>query len=152
MATIFGAMKRMQTHTGYHGLTGVIVETGIGAGTSYALGRIYHSKQDKWYGRQAPRLAAIAGKAGAVLSAVMGGPQLLTGALDAGGQAGVDAIFLEMGLRHAREKSGKRAVLIDKSAALPAGASDMASIGALGRAGAGRGMSWDQIEAIARGR
>ena len=113
---------------------------------------MYHRYGDKWYGKQAPRIAAVAGKLGAVALSMYSGQSLAVGVVNSVGQAGLNAIGLEMGLRHARAKSGKKAVLISSTAALPAGATEMASIGALGQAAAGRGLTWDQIEELAQGR
>jgi hypothetical protein len=60
----------------------------------------------------------------------------------------VTAIGLEMGLKHERDAQGKRAVMIDKGAALPAGASE-STIGALGKARHGATPSWDAIAEMA---
>lgn len=150
MASAKHLMKRMNLGMG-PGVGMVLLDTGVGFGASYAIGQVYHRKGDKWYGKHAARLAAAAGKLGAVVLSMTTGPGLMAGMANSVGQAGVNAIGLEMGLRHARKATGKKAVLLPAGAALPAGASEMTSIGALGRAQPGRGMSWDQIEELARG-
>jgi hypothetical protein len=144
-------MKRMEINTPVKGLGGVVLDAGVGFAASYGLGQVYHRYNDKWVGKNAPRLAAVVGKLGAVaLSMAAGGHQTWMGnVVNSVGQAGVNAMGLEMGLRHARKATGKQAVLMPAGAALPSGAT---AIGALGRAPMGRGMSWDQISEIAQGR
>jgi len=131
------------------GLVGVVVDTGVGFGASYGIGRVYQKwGKDHWTARHVATLTGAVGKGLAVVCAVFGAPQLLTGVINSVGQAGVNAKGLEMGLRHERDAQGKRAVLIDKTAALPAGASE-AAIGALGRARSGATPSWDAIAEMA---
>jgi subtilisin family serine protease len=150
MASAKHLMKRMNLSAG-PGVGMAVLDTGVGFGASYAIGRAYHQYGDKWYGKHVARIAAAAGKLGAVALSMTVGPGLAAGVANSVGQAGVNAIGLEMGLRHARKKTGKKAVLLPAGAALPAGASEMTSIGALGKAAAGRGLSWDQIAELARG-
>lgn len=155
MASAAHLMKKMNLSTGMHGPMGVLVDGAVGFGASYGLGQLYHRKNDKWYGKNAPRIAAVTGKLGAVVLAMMGGsPGLAVGVANSIGQAGLNAIGLEMGLRHARKSTGKKAVLVPADADIKkiAGASEMASIGALPMAPAGRSLSWDQIEELATGR
>jgi len=154
MASAMTIMKKLELNSPLKGIGGVVLDTGIGAGVSYGIGRAYSQHGDKFYGKHAARIAAVGGKLGAlIVTGLSGGHATFVGAgLNAAGQAGVNAIALEAGLRHGRDKSGKKAVLIAKNAALPAGASDMTSIGALGKAAPGRGLSWDQIEELAAGR
>jgi hypothetical protein len=155
MASASHLMKKMNLSTGKHGVTGVLLDGAVGFGASYALGQIYHRKNDKWYGKNAPRIAAIAGKLGAIgLAMYSGSPGLAVGVVNSVGQAGINAIGLEMGLRHARKSTGKKAVLVPADADVKkiAGASEMTSIGALPKAPAGRSLSWDQIEELATGR
>lgn len=153
MASAMTLFKKMNLGTGIHGVTGLVVDGAVGFGASYAIGQAYHRYSDKWYGKNAPRLAAAIGKLGAVaISMVTGGHAgLAVGVVDAVGQAGINAIGLDMGLRHARKATGKRALLV------PAGTdinkiSGATAIGALGKAQPGRGLSWDAIEELASGR
>jgi len=150
MASAAHLMKKMNLSTGKHGITGVLIDGAVGFGASYALGHVHHRYQDKWYGKQAPRLMAAVGKLGAVALSYFnnGHPSLAVGVVDAVGQAGLNAVGLEMGLRHARGATGKTAVLVP--AALPGSATT--KIGALGTAAPGRGLSWAQIEEMASGR
>lgn len=132
------------------GPLGVLVEGGLGFGVSYGIGRVYHAYGDKWAGRNVARIGAIAGKLGAVISSVALGPGWVTGCVNTVGQASLNAIGLEMGLRHARKKSGMKGVLVPEGVDVKKiGGHDMTSIGGLGKAQAGRGMSWDAIEELA---
>jgi hypothetical protein len=154
MASLVKVMEKLAYNTPLKGLAGLGLETAIGGAASYGIGRAYAQHGDKFWGKKAAHLAAGVGKIGAaVVSGLAGGhATYLGGALNAVGQAGVDAYFLEKGLRHGREKIGKKAALLPRNATLPAGAEDMTSIGALGAAPSGRGLSWDQIQEIAEGR
>jgi hypothetical protein len=156
MASAMQLMKRMEINTPAKGVGGVALDAAVGFGASYGIGQAYHRYGDKWYGKQSARLAAAGGKLGAVvLSMMSGGHQTFLGNVaNSVGQAGLNAIGLEMGLRHARAHTGKKAVLMpsDTDVKKIAGASEMSSIGALGRAAPGRGLSWDQIEELAQGR
>jgi hypothetical protein len=150
MASAAHLMKRMNLSTGKHGIAGVLIDGVAGFGASYALGQVHHRYQDKWAGKHAPRLMAAFGKLGAVaLSYFNGGhPSMAVGLVDAVGQAGVNAMGLELGLRHARGATGKKAVMVSTTA-LPG--SKTTAVGALGQAAAGRGLSWSQIEEMASG-
>lgn len=149
MASAAALMKRMDLSTGKKGVTGVVLEGVVGFGASYALGQVHHRYQDKWAGKNAPRIMAIAGKLGAIATSYFHGghPNMVTGVIDAVGQAGLNAIGLELGLRHARGATGKKAVLVPTS--LPGKAAT--AVGALGQAAPGRGLSWSQIEEMASG-
>lgn len=152
MATVMEMMKFGEINTPVRGVVGVALDAGIGFGASYGLGHIYHRYNDKWAGKQAPRIMAVAGKVGALAVSLMaGGSQTFFGnALNTVGQAGINAMGLELGLRHARKATGKQAVLVP-AGALPSGAT---ALGAhqLGAAPAGRGLSWAQIEELAASR
>jgi len=153
MASAMHLLKTMKLSTAPRGAVAIGLDAGIGFGASYALARAYHQYSDKWAGQHAFRLAAGIGKGAAlVLSYMAGEPTFASTLFNSVGQAGLNGIGLDMGLRHARAKTGKRAVLVSSGGALPAGASEMASIGALGTAPEGRGMSWAQIQEVAAGR
>jgi hypothetical protein len=153
MANLMKSMQKMSYNTPVKGIAGLALETVVGGGASYGIGRLYAEKGDKWYGKKAAHIAAGVGKLGAAVIAGMSGGHATYagGILNAVGQAGVDAYWLEKGLRHGREKRGLRGALLPKGQALPAGASDMTSIGALGAAPNGRGLSWDQVQELAEG-
>jgi hypothetical protein len=154
MANLVKVLEKMSYNTPLKGIMGLGAETVVGGAASYAIGRAYGQHSDKFWGNKAAHIAAGVGKVGAVIVAGIAGGHstYLGGALNAVGQAGVDAYFLEKGLRHGRDKAGKKAALLPKNAALPAGAEDMTSIGALGAAPRGRGLSWAQVQEIAEGR
>jgi hypothetical protein len=156
MSSAMALMKKMDVGTGEHGVLGLALDGAAGFGASYALGRVYHQYGDKWYGRNAPRLAAAVGKLGAVAISMLHGGEgsIVGGVVNSVGQAGLNAMGLELGLRHARKKTGKKAVLVPAATDLKkiAGASEITTMGALGRAAPGRGLSWDQIEELAAGR
>jgi len=156
MASAMHLMKKMEINSPVKGVGGLVLDGAVGFGASYAMGQAYHRYNDKWYGKNAPRLAAVIGKLGAVgLSLLSGGHQTFVGSMaNSVGQAGINAIGLEMGLRHARAKTGKKAVLVpsDTNVKAISGASEMSSIGELGKAAPGRGLTWDQIEELAQGR
>lgn len=156
MASLKQLAKKMNLSTGLGGVGGLLVDGAVGFGASFAIGQVYHRKGDTWYGRNVARLAAAVGKGGAVLLSMASGGRagLAVGLANSIGQAGLNAWGLDLGLRHARAASGKKAVLLPASADLSkiTGASDVTSMGALGRAAPGRGMSWSQIEELASGR
>jgi hypothetical protein len=132
------------------GPLGVLVEGGLGFGVSYGIGRVYHQYGHKWAGRNVARLTAIAGKVGALVSSVALGPGWVTGCINTAGQAGLNAIGLDLGLRHARKKTGMKGVLVHEGTDVKKlGGHEMSAIGALGKAQPGRGLSWDAIEELA---
>lgn len=155
MPSAMALMKKMEINTPVKGLSGIVLDTAVGMGTSYAIGRLYVQHNDKFYGKQSARIAAAGGKLGAiVLSMVSGGhPTILGGVLNSVGQAGLNAIAVERGLTDARKKIGKKAVMIPAGTdtkSIP-GASDLTAIGALGRVQGGKGLSWDAIQELAAG-
>jgi len=151
MASAMHLMKHADVGFDMPGVTGVLAGGAAGFAASYGIGQAYHRYSDKWYGKHAARIAGVVGKVGALVSSAMLGPGVVTGTVDAIGQAGINAIGLEMGLRHARKSTGKKAVLVPAGTDIKkiSGASDVTAMGALGKAGAGRGLSWDQIEELA---
>lgn len=151
MASVLAMMKKLEINTPAKGVGSIALDSGVGLGASYAIGQVYSRFSDKWYGKRAPYIFAAGGKLAALgLSLMAGGNQTFVGNMfNSIGQAGINAIGLEMGLRHGRKATGKQAVLLPAGASLPAGATAM---GALGEAPAGRGLSWDQIQELASGR
>ena len=145
--TMKKGLRNLDAGTG-GGLTGLATATLAGGAASYGIGQAYHRYQDKWYGKHIAKITAGVGKLAAVVAMGMG-HDMVAGVANAAGQAGIDAYFLEMGLAHARKATGKRAILVDAASALPAGASEATSVGALGQAAAGRGLSFDKISELA---
>lgn len=155
------AMKVMQSLDTGRGQSkgvraGAVLASGVlGYGASMGIGYVYHKHGDKWWGRNIAKITAAGGKIAAVGLSFFGGaaPSVLRGAVDVIGQSGVNALGLDHGLRLARKKTGKKAILVDAGAdiaKLP-GASEMTAMGALGEAQAGRGMSWDAVQELASG-
>ena len=145
--------KGLQINTPAKGLAAIALDGATAWASGAAIGYTHHRYSDKWAGKNSARIAAIAGKGAAlVLSYWGGGHQTMVGnTLNSVGQAGLASLGLEWGLNRARKATGKRAVLLPTGAALPPGGSEMVALGELGRAPAGRGLSWDQIEELARG-
>lgn len=155
MSSLARLMKKGDFHHGVDGLVGMAAEGAAGFGVSYLIGQAHHRYGDKWYGKNAPKLAAAAGKGLAVVAHYFGMSPLVVGGLDVAGQAGLNAMGLELGLRQARGSTGKKAVLVPQHTdvkTLPAGSSEATHMGALGKAAPGRGLTWDQIEELASGR
>lgn len=127
------------------GFGGVLLESAVGFGTGVAMAEIAHRHRNNWWGQNISKITAVGGKLlGLIALAAMGGEaNYLTGALNTIGQAGVTAWGLNVGLAHARKKTGVTAVLV-KSDAIPAGAQPVA-IGALGSTPPGIGFSYDEI-------
>ena len=148
MASALRVMKTMDVHHGVGGVAGLALDGAVAFGTGVAIGELYHRKSDKWYGKQSAKLAAAGGKAVAIGLTLLGHGGLFSGMFNAIGDAGIAISGLDVGLRHARKSSGKRAVLIPEKAALPPGGSETA----LGGRPAGKGMSWDQIQEMAAAR
>ena len=125
--------------------------TGAEFGAGFALGEVYHRFQDKPWGRHIGTIAGAVGKFGAVVSQMITGgePTLVGGLLNAVGSAGVAIAGCELGLMHARNATGRRAVLLKKGAPLPDGGVE-ATIGALPPAQpGGKALSWEQLEELA---
>lgn len=119
------------------GIAHMAIETAVGGAASYGMGQAYHRYG---WGSKAPKIAAVAGKIGAVLSAGHA-PHWMTSSLNAIGQAGVNAYALELGLQHGRQATGTKVVKVPASAALPPGSEPATGI-------AGRGLSLDQIDQL----
>lgn len=146
-------VKHMGPAAGMAGVAGLVLDTGAEYGAGYALGQIYVKHGDKAWGKKAPYVAAAAGKGVALLAALMGhggmASHLVGGVANAVGSVGVGALGLQHGLTSARKSLGVKVVALPANAALPAGGRDITTIGALGQAAPGRGLSWDQIEELA---
>lgn len=143
-----GVIEGVNESHGLTGIGGLFLDGAIVGGTSYAIGQVYHRKRKVWWGKHAPTIAAVTGKVVAAIAAfVTGGePNLVSGAFNAVGNAGIGAIGLEYGLRHARKATGVRAVLKSANGQLGPGEEETA-LGNLRNGG--RGMKWAQIEQMA---
>jgi hypothetical protein len=149
MPSALSLIKKMEINTPVKGIAGLALDSAIGFGTSYGLGRVYRKYNDKWYGKSAPKIAAAVGKAGAVLFSVFGGGRqnFLGAVANSIGQAGVNAMGLDLGLKHENASTGMVAKLVPKHAAALTAAPT--AVGALGAAAPGKGLSWAQIEELA---
>lgn len=147
-------MKKMDLSSPKVGIASVLVDGAVGFGASYGIGQVYTRYQDKWWGKNVARIAAAVGKLGAMAAfGYAGHPTMVSAGLNSVGQAGINAIGLELGLKHGRKKVGKKAIIVPADANIKAipGAAEMTQIGALGKASPGKGLSWDQIEELAAG-
>ena len=150
-------MKQLNLNSPKVGVVAVLGESALGFCSSYAIGQLYHrygtGDNVKWAGKHVARIFAVAGKLVAIGSYMKYGPTVVGGAFNTMGQAGINAVGLEMGLNSARKSTGKKAAIVpaDFNVKTIPGASEYTQIGALGTAAPGRGMSWDQIEELAHG-
>lgn len=133
-------------------LLGAGAEVGVGAGASYAFGHMYHRYGNRWYGRGAPKIIGPVCKIAAVVGKVFLGDHAGFNVLDAVGQAGLNAMALEYGLRHARKATGRRPVMLAAGAPLPPGAEEVTSVGALPPAAPGVGLDWNELSELAKAR
>ena len=148
-------MKAMTLNTPARGVMGLVLDAATGFGASYAIGQVYTRYNQKWAGKNAAALAAAVGKGGAAVLSVMnhGHASFASTLLNSLGQAGVNAYGLGLGLRHGRKATGQKGILVPSATdakAIP-GASEMTSLGALGRAPAGSGMDWGEVYRLAQG-
>lgn len=131
-----------------HGLVG----WGLNGVTSFAsglgVGYVHSRFRDKWVGKHAPRLAAAGGKLAGIAVQMMTGHELTAAMFDTVGNVGLGIMGLEVGVAQGRKAAGMQAVLMPASAALPAGATKMAHLGALPPAPAGEGLSWAQLQSL----
>lgn len=148
-------MSSMKVNTPTRGAVALLLDTATGFGASVAIGEIYTRYNSKWAGKNVAALAGAAGKLGAVALSMSnhGEATMLSTLLNSVGQAGVNAYGLGLGLRHGRKAMGQKAILVPTATdakAIP-GASEMTSMGALGRAPDGAGMPWDEVYRLAKG-
>ena len=87
MASLVKMMEKLQYNTPLKGLASLGLETGIGAGASYAIGRAYSQHGDKFWGKRAAHLAAGVGKIGAAV-VILRRPRNPLGTSSSAGQPG----------------------------------------------------------------
>ena len=105
MASSLSTMK-----TGYgKGLGAMFAGTTVGFGASVALGTLYGKYRDKWYGQWAPAIFALAGKVAAlgVFAATKGHSVVVATVLNDFGQAGVNALGLDLGVKAGLKWAGQ---------------------------------------------
>lgn len=129
-------------------------DTVLGAGASAGIGQLYGRYPDKWYGKYAPWLAGGIGKILEGILIAFNGPAWVSGAVAAVGQAGVNAVALDLSLDQVRKAKGYALVKVPAGTdvrALRSGSAVPAStaVGALQQAADGRGLAWDHIQELA---
>lgn len=145
MASSLSTMKVMYGH----GLGAWFAGTAAGFGASVALGTLYGKYRDKWYGQWMPALFAAGGKALAlgVFVGTKGKALVTTALLNDVGQAGVNALGLDLGVKAGLKWAGQELAVVPKGAKLPAGAHRIA--GDLPPAQVGRGLADITVEELA---
>lgn len=123
MPSALETLDRMNVHHGY-GLTPAVVGTVSGFAASVALGTIYGKWRDKWYGQWSPAFFAAGGKltALAVFLATRGRVRIPVVIANDVGQAGVNALGLNVGVMLGLKLAKKKLIIQDESAELPPGA------------------------------
>jgi hypothetical protein len=146
MASAMHFLKKGQINTAPKGAMAIVLDTGVGYGSSVGIGYLHTRYRDKWFGKKAPHLVAAAGKGAAILLSMLSGghPTFASTLANSAGQAGVNALGLELGLRLGAKKAGMTLAMVPGS--LPGNA---VAIGALGTAAPGRSLSWNQLEDLA---
>ncbi len=120
-------MDSMNVHHGY-GLGAATVGTVSGFGSSVLLGLVYGKYRDHWYGQWMPAFFAAAGKLGALglFLGTKGRVHIPVVALNDMGQAGVNALGLDLGVKLGLKWAGKQLVVQDDKTALAPGATRIA--------------------------
>jgi hypothetical protein len=131
------------------GLGALFAGTAVGFGASVALGTLYGKYRDKWYGQWMPAIFAAGGKLAAVslYLASKGRWAVATTVANDLGQAGVNALGLDLGVKAGLKWAGEQLVVMPHSAALPAGAHRIA--GELPPAQMGRSLDEISVEELA---
>ncbi len=131
------------------GLSAFAVGTVAGFGSSVALGTLYGHFRDKWYGQWMPAFFAAGGKLAAI-GIFLGSkgrshlPAIIANDI---GQAGVNAIGLDLGVKLGLKLAKKQLVVMDESTGLPAGGVRIA--GELPPAAYGRSLENISVEDLA---
>jgi hypothetical protein len=142
------ALKTMELHHA-KGLGGAVAGTVSGFGASVALGTLYGWRRDKWYGKWMPLIFALGGKLGALgaFLALGGKHHVPLIVLNDIGQAGVNALGLDLGVKAGLKLAKKQLVVMDETGTLPGGATRIA--GELPPADPGRGLENITVEDLA---
>lgn len=145
MSSSLSTMKVMYGH----GLGAWATGTAVGFGSSVLLGTLYGKYRDKWYGQWMPAFFAAGGKLAAlgVFIASKGKALVTTAVLNDAGQAGVNALGLDLGVKAGLKWAGQELAVVPKGTKLPAGAHRIA--GDLPPAQVGRGLADITVEDLA---
>jgi hypothetical protein len=144
MASALTTMKKMNLHHGA-GIMAAALGTGVGFGASVAIGTLYGKFRNKWYGQWTPALVAILGKAAAV-GLVFGGARTAAVVANDFGQAGLNAIGVDLGVKLGLKMDGKALVVKEVSALT---AADIRIAGQLPPADPGRSLENIAVEDLA---
>lgn len=145
MASSLSTMKGMYGR----GLGAWFGGTVAGFGSSVLLGTLYGKYREKWYGQWMPVFFAVGGKLAAlgVFLGTKGHGLVSTALLNDVGQAGVNALGLDLGVKAGLKWDKKELAVVPAGAALPAGAHRIA--GDLPPAQVGRGLRDITVEELA---
>ena len=148
MAHALATMDQLHLHHG-RGLGNAAVGTVSGFAASVALGTLYGKYREHWYGQWMPVLFAVGGKALALgtFLATKGRVHLPAVILNDVGQAGVNALGLDIGVKAGLKWAKKQLVVLDDTASLPPGATRIA--GELPPADPGRSLVDISVEDLA---
>lgn len=142
------SLSTMNAHHG-KGLWGFAAGTAAGGAASVALGTLYGRFRDRWWGRWMPAFFAAGGKGLALLTFLVSKGRWVTPAIIANdvGQAGVNALGLNLGVKLGLKLAKKQLVIQEETAALAPGAVRVA--GELPPAAAGRSLENLSVEELA---
>ena len=147
MSSALTTMSRMNLEHG-RGLTGAAIGTAAGFGASVLLGTLYGKFRDKWWGEWMPAFFAAGGKSAALAIFLISKGKLQIAPMIANdiGQAGVNALGLNLGVKLGLKWAGKALVIKDEKALGP---SDVRIAGALPPADPGRSLENISVEDLA---
>jgi len=102
------------------GLGAMFAGTAVGFGASVALGTLYGKYREKWYGQWMPAFFAAGGKLAAlgVFLATKGRSVVASTVLNDFGQAGVNALGLDLGVKAGLKWAGEELHVVPKGTAL----------------------------------
>lgn len=145
MASSLSTMRNMYGK----GLGAFFAGSAVGFGASVALGTLYGKYRSKWYGQWMPAFFALGGKAAAlgVFLATKGRATVTTTVLNDFGQAGVNALGLDLGVKAGLKWAGEELHVVPKGTALPSGGHRIA--GELPPAQPGRSLEEISVEELA---
>ena len=141
------SLKTMQVNYG-RGLGALFAGTAAGFGASVALGTLYGKYRDKWYGQWMPAFFAAGGKLAAlgVFAASKGHALVTTALLNDVGQAGVNALGLDLGVKAGLKWAGQELHVVPKGTKVTGG---HRIAGDLPPAQVGRGLADITVEDLA---
>lgn len=145
MASALDTLDRANLHHG-GGLVAAGLGTLSGFLASLGLGALYGAKRDVWYGKYSPYAVAVLGKLAALGFVFAGWNGAAIVANDVG-QAGVNAVGLNLGVVLGLKIAKKKLAITDESTALPAGYTQVA--GDLPPAAPGRSLENLSVEDLA---